>query len=51
MIYQMSPWVMYFYQDYGIHGAYWHNNFGHMMSHGCVNMRIVDAHAILIGLM
>lgn len=21
-----------------IHGAYWHNNFGHPMSHGCVNV-------------
>ena len=37
------PYVMYFYQDYGLHGAYWHTNFGHMMSHGCVNLRIVDA--------
>jgi lipoprotein-anchoring transpeptidase ErfK/SrfK len=31
------PYVMYFYQDYGIHGTYWHHNFGHPMSHGCVN--------------
>jgi len=31
------PYVMYFYQDYGIHGTYWHNDFGHVMSHGCVN--------------
>ncbi|HEX7042117.1 MAG TPA: L,D-transpeptidase [Patescibacteria group bacterium] len=37
------PYVMYFYQDYGLHGAYWHDNFGHVMSHGCVNMRQVDA--------
>ena len=37
------PYVMYFYNDFGLHGAYWHNNFGHQMSHGCVNMRIVDA--------
>jgi lipoprotein-anchoring transpeptidase ErfK/SrfK len=37
------PYTMFFYGDYGIHGAYWHNNFGHAMSHGCVNMRIVDA--------
>lgn len=37
------PYVMYFYSDFGLHGAYWHNNFGHPMSHGCVNMRIVDA--------
>ncbi len=37
------PWVMYFHNDFGLHGAYWHNNFGHPMSHGCVNMRPVDA--------
>lgn len=37
------PYVMYFYSDFGLHGAYWHNNFGHKMSHGCVNLRIVDA--------
>ncbi len=32
------PNVMYFYGGYAIHGAYWHNNFGHPMSHGCVNL-------------
>ncbi|NMB91688.1 L,D-transpeptidase [candidate division WWE3 bacterium] len=37
------PYTMFFYKDYGIHGAYWHDNFGHPMSHGCVNMRIEDA--------
>lgn len=37
------PYVMYFYNDFGLHGAYWHDNFGHVMSHGCVNMRSVDA--------
>ena len=37
------PYTMFFYKDYGIHGAYWHDNFGHPMSHGCVNMRIDDA--------
>lgn len=40
------PYVMYFYQDFGLHGAYWHDNFGHVMSHGCVNMRQVDAKAL-----
>lgn len=40
------PYTMYFYNDFGLHGAYWHNNFGHTMSHGCVNMRIVDAHKL-----
>lgn len=28
---------------YYLHSAYWHNNFGHPMSHGCVNMRYHDA--------
>ncbi|GAB4578308.1 MAG: hypothetical protein Fur0022_10430 [Anaerolineales bacterium] len=37
------PYVMYFYQGYGIHGTYWHNNFGTPMSHGCVNLTIDDA--------
>jgi len=36
-------WVQYFYEDYGFHGTYWHNNFGHPMSHGCVNMTNADA--------
>lgn len=40
------PYVMYFYNDFGLHGAYWHDNFGHTMSHGCVNMRPVDARAL-----
>lgn len=37
------PYVMYFYQDYALHGTYWHNNFGQPMSHGCVNMPTTDA--------
>jgi LysM repeat protein len=37
------PWVMYFYQGYALHGTYWHNNFGHPMSHGCVNLRTPEA--------
>ena len=37
------PYTMFYYGDYGLHGAYWHNNFGHKMSHGCTNLRIVDA--------
>ncbi|MGB9668755.1 MAG: L,D-transpeptidase family protein [Anaerolineales bacterium] len=37
------PYVMYFYQDYGLHGTYWHHNFGVPMSHGCVNYSIPDA--------
>jgi hypothetical protein len=37
------PYVMYFYRGYGLHGTYWHNNFGTPMSHGCVNFTIEDA--------
>ncbi len=37
------PYVMYFFEDYGLHGTYWHNNFGTPMSHGCVNFRTEDA--------
>ena len=34
------PWVTYFAPDIAFHGAYWHNNFGNRMSHGCVNMPV-----------
>jgi len=37
------PYVMYFYQGYGLHGTYWHHNWGHPMSHGCVNMPTPEA--------
>ncbi len=37
------PYVMYFYKGYGLHGTYWHHNFGHPMSHGCVNLATPDA--------
>ena len=36
-------WVMYFFEGYSFHATYWHNNFGHPMSHGCVNMRTPEA--------
>ncbi|HBG74177.1 MAG: hypothetical protein A2X25_03965 [Chloroflexi bacterium GWB2_49_20] len=38
------PWNCFFTQQgHAFHGAYWHDNFGVPMSHGCVNMRIADA--------
>ncbi len=44
------PYTMYFYNDqypkilgFGLHGTYWHRNFGHPMSHGCVNLKTEDA--------
>jgi lipoprotein-anchoring transpeptidase ErfK/SrfK len=33
------PYTMYFFGGYGLHGTYWHDNFGEPMSHGCVNLR------------
>jgi lipoprotein-anchoring transpeptidase ErfK/SrfK len=30
-------WVMYFSGENAIHGTYWHHNYGHPMSHGCIN--------------
>ena len=33
------PYVMYFTdRGHAIHGAYWHDNFGTPMSHGCINL-------------
>lgn len=40
------PNNMFFYQGYALHGAYWHNNFGQIMSHGCVNEPLANAAAI-----
>lgn len=37
------PYTMYYDRGYGIHGAYWHNNFGQTMSHGCTNMKPEEA--------
>ncbi len=43
------PNVMYFDLDAeALHGAYWHNNFGQPMSHGCVNLPL-DVAAFLYG--
>jgi lipoprotein-anchoring transpeptidase ErfK/SrfK len=38
------PWNMFFVSTgVAFHGAYWHDNFGHRMSAGCVNLRPNDA--------
>jgi hypothetical protein len=37
------PWTMYFTQRYALHGAYWHDEFGAVRSHGCVNLSPADA--------
>jgi len=38
-----TRWNVQFKPSYYIHTAYWHNNFGKPMSHGCVNTFIEDA--------
>jgi len=44
------PYVLFFEGDgirreqgFSFHGTYWHKNFGHPMSHGCINLRTEDA--------
>ncbi len=37
------PWVMFFHEDQGLHGVFWHDLFGRPRSHGCVNMAPRDA--------
>ena len=38
------PWTMYFTAEgAAIHGAYWHDKFGSVWSHGCVNLPIAEA--------
>ncbi|WP_374111876.1 L,D-transpeptidase [Phormidium yuhuli] len=37
------PYVMYYDGNYGIHGAYWHNNFGTPVSRGCTNVALDHA--------
>ncbi len=36
-------WTQYFFRDYAIHAAYWHDVFGFIRSSGCVNLSILDA--------
>lgn len=38
----LTPWNLNFYGHLYIHYAYWHNNFGHTMSHGCVNVNLTN---------
>ena len=43
MIYRVCHIQCTNYGGYALHGAYWHNNFGQPMSHGCVNFRPAEA--------
>lgn len=37
------PYVQYFHESYALHAAFWHDDFGRVHSHGCVNLPPVDA--------
>jgi hypothetical protein len=38
------PWTMYFQGSYALHAAFWHDRFGAVHSHGCINLSPADAH-------
>jgi hypothetical protein len=37
------PWVLFFQAHNALHGAYWHDRFGNVKSHGCANLAPRDA--------
>jgi hypothetical protein len=37
------PWVQYFSEGVALHAAFWHDDFGRVHSHGCVNLAPRDA--------
>ncbi len=37
------PWSMFFWKGQALHGAYWHDDFGRVKSHGCINLSPMDA--------
>lgn len=42
------PWVQYFEGAYALHASYWHDVFGTMRSHGCVNLAPIDARRVFM---
>jgi lipoprotein-anchoring transpeptidase ErfK/SrfK len=40
---QDVPFVQYFHKGFALHGTYWHDQFGRIRSHGCVNLAPIDA--------
>ncbi|MCB9664973.1 MAG: L,D-transpeptidase [Alphaproteobacteria bacterium] len=40
------PWVVHFWPRYALHAAFWHDGFGQVVSHGCVNLAPRDAQVI-----
>jgi len=37
------PYVQFFSKGVGLHGVFWHQNFGRVRSHGCINLAPLDA--------
>ncbi|MDD9968616.1 MAG: L,D-transpeptidase [Myxococcales bacterium] len=37
------PWTQYYSGSFALHGAFWHNDFGRVRSHGCTNLAPTDA--------
>lgn len=44
--YLKTKWNLQFKPRYYIHGAFWHNNFGTPMSHGCVNVSYANMESL-----
>ncbi|MBI5545994.1 MAG: L,D-transpeptidase [Deltaproteobacteria bacterium] len=42
------PWTSFFFEDFGLHAAYWHDRFGEPRSNGCVNLTPSDAHTLYL---
>jgi lipoprotein-anchoring transpeptidase ErfK/SrfK len=42
------PYVQFFDKAVALHGAFWHHDFGHVHSHGCVNLAPVDARWLFV---
>ncbi len=40
------PWTQYFEEGFALHAAFWHDRFGRVRSHGCVNLSPADAHRL-----
>ena len=40
---QEVPWVQYYRDNFALHGAWWHDDFGRPKSHGCINVSPPDA--------
>jgi hypothetical protein len=40
------PWTMYYDGHFALHTSYWHDGFGDVRSHGCVNLAPRDARAL-----